>query len=225
MKRWAVILCCALICFIASGCSKPKQNAASNTDDEISRLNERCSLMESQIADIEKNMANLNNRLQEEISVISSLKNDETEALPVYGANINDYKKEIKFYISIPKNDVLFDKLNIIAQKLSSLYFSSLPIEVTNIVTEENKKVAVINLKESKENQGINDPSKYKGATWATQYFQGSAGGTLTSVCLIETFLQRDYKGEWIDGVRFTYNGGPIDQFDHVPNLSHTNFR
>lgn len=40
----------------------------------------------------------------------------------------------------------------------------------------------------------------------------------------IETFLQRDYKEQWIDGALFLYNGEKCE-YDHVPNLSATKFR
>jgi hypothetical protein len=89
-----------------------------------------------------------------------------------------------------------------------------------------NKKIAVINLEESKENQGIKDDGKLKAMTWATHYLQGSAGGSMTSETLIETLLQREHTGEWIDGVRFLYNGGPCDDhFQHSPNLMRVNYR
>jgi hypothetical protein len=36
---------------------------------------------------------------------------------------------------------------------------------------------------------------------------------------LAHTFLQQDHEGDWIDGVRFLYEGKPMPIFDHIPML------
>ena len=88
----------------------------------------------------------------------------------------------------------------------------------------EGKSVAVINLRESPINEEIAGPEEMIGHSWATYYFQGSTGGVLTSIKLVETFLQRDYRGPWIDGVQFLYEGNQID-FEHVEGLREINYR
>ena len=50
--------------------------------------------------------------------------------------------------------------------------------------------------------------------TWRYLYFQGSTGGQFTSYSLRMTFLQPGYSGEWIDAVRFYYEGQPIREGD-----------
>ena len=85
-------------------------------------------------------------------------------------------------------------------------------IDLVEIKEIGNKKVAIINLKE-------NDDE-----LWITTYFQGSSGGNITSTQLIETFLQRDYWGKWIDGVEFLYENSKID-FDHVEDLHDISYR
>jgi hypothetical protein len=48
----------------------------------------------------------------------------------------------------------------------------------------------------------------------------------MTSESLIETLLQREYNGEWIDAVKFLYNDSPIDDhFQHAPDLMEINYR
>ncbi|MDQ2087579.1 hypothetical protein RBH29_14195 [Herbivorax sp. ANBcel31] len=78
--------------------------------------------------------------------------------------------------------------------------------------------MAVINLREYDEkNTSIR-------RSWKSHYFQGTTGGRETSVTLIETFLQRDYSGEWIDGVSFLYYDNEIEFF-HVEGLSKIQYR
>jgi hypothetical protein len=62
-------------------------------------------------------------------------------------------------------------------------------------------------------------------ASWRTLYFQGSTGGACTTIMLVQTFLQNDYDGSWLDGVESYYDGRPIsDQWDHI-DLSGTKYR
>ncbi|ENZ01258.1 hypothetical protein HMPREF1092_01966 [Clostridium thermobutyricum] len=53
---------------------------------------------------------------------------------------------------------------------------------------------------------------------------QGSTGGEVTQKILIENFLQKSHKGEWIKGVKFTLDGKDI-KMDHVPDLENINYR
>lgn len=46
----------------------------------------------------------------------------------------------------------------------------------------------------------------------------------MTSTALIETILQREHDGEWIDGVKFLYNNSVCD-FQHAPELLNINYR
>lgn len=201
-------------------------NAALKNDPEIEELKQEYEKLEASVANLQKEVENLEERFHEEMAVIASLKAGEGEVLPIYRANVDDYSREIGMYISMPPEKSLREKLDIMAQKVSLFYFEGLPIEVAEIKTEDDgRKIAVIDLKESRENQSASEPSKYKGASWAVGYFQGSTGGIETSVCLTETFLQKDYKGEWIDGASFTYEGGRVDNFDHIANLAGTNYR
>lgn len=79
------------------------------------------------------------------------------------------------------------------------------------IENRNNKKIAIIDLREK------NHPYPH-GYSWRGIYFQGSSGGGSTTVTLIKTFLQENYKGEWIDGVEFYYEGKPIveNEWAHI---------
>jgi hypothetical protein len=62
---------------------------------------------------------------------------------------------------------------------------------------------------ENKDFEPTSRPSWY-------QYFQGSTGGTWTSKILTSNFLQKRYKGDWIDKLRFHYQGEEFEEWDHI---------
>ncbi|HAX61050.1 MAG TPA: hypothetical protein DCX95_00600 [Elusimicrobia bacterium] len=137
----------------------------------------------------------------------------------VYSRDSDTMEKIILFYIKLPNELPLTEKLKILSQKLSTIKFSYLPIDILKIEQINGKNVAIINLSEPK----MIVPSSI---TWKSHYFQGSAGGSITTTMLVDTFLQKNYTGEWIDGVQFYYNGEPIpnDYWDHI-NLSNIKYR
>ncbi|MEW9097108.1 MAG: hypothetical protein AB2417_18680 [Clostridiaceae bacterium] len=212
------------------GCSKSKPtNAESDAlEEKIEILTERNANLQENVNDLDKKYRALENKVKDQVSIIEMFKenkkNDKYELLPAYTANIDTYKQEVGFYMVIPKDKTLIQKLNMIAGELSKYYFSDLPIEVVRIDEVKGKKIAVVNIKESKDNQGIKDASLLKSPAWVTEFLQGSAGGIITEDKLIGSFLQKEYKGEWIDGVKFLYNNEPIN-FQHAPTLADTSYR
>lgn len=208
MNKKLIILCATFfsVVIIASGCSN-------SLKDENIKLTKEVSVMKEKSSDQEKSIE----KLKEEIK-------NKNSTYPIYSADINTYAKEAHFGTYIADDLPLKDKLGTLAKTLSEVYFSNLPIEVLEITEVDGKKVAVINLKESEENQKVTDNLEFKGQSWSRNYFQGSTGGNITSVELIETFLQKDYKGQWVDGVKFLYNNKNIN-FDHVPGLSEVSYR
>lgn len=194
---------------------------------EINRLTEDNEALRRNIYYVQQ-LANINSSLIREQIKLVDLRKDwrflrDNEVFPIYDANVDNYNKEVMLYISFPKDLELNEKLRKIGDKLSQYCFSGLPIELEYIKDIEGKKIAVVNLKESDINEGLNIKDRI-GYTWSGNYFQGSTGGALTYVKLVETFLQRDYKGEWIDGVEFLYEGSRID-FEHVEGLSEIIYR
>lgn len=145
------------------------------------------------------------------------------EIFSVHTINVNTDEREIKYYISLEKEKSLKEKIEVIAQKLSEYSFG-LPIELVELKEIEDKKIAIINLKESHYNQKLTNTLDFIGSSWIGNYFQGSAGGSITAYELIETFLQRDYTGQWIDGVKFLYHNEEAE-FDHIGNLFQINYR
>lgn len=204
-----------------SGCSNSLKEENSTLSKEIALLKEKNAALEKSVADLNKSLEdqkNLNDTSAE--PVFSSNSNIH----PIYIANNNTYKIEKNAYIYISEETPLKQKLDILADALSEAYFSSLPIEVLRIEELDKKKIAVVNLKEASENKGKTDPKDIKGKTWAFQYMQGSTGGTVTQTTLIETMLQREYQGEWVDGVKFLYEGG-VCAFEHANSLQDINYR
>lgn len=132
------------------------------------------------------------------------------DLLRVYGADKHAMQREVNFCIQVPKNLSIMEKLEIIADRLSRFRFDYLPIEVVKIETCDDTSIAIINLREF-ENLP-NAPS------WRYHYFQGTTGGHFTTLTLVDTFLQKEYKGEWIGGVRFMYENQPIKEndWDHI---------
>jgi len=129
------------------------------------------------------------------------------EYFKVYGADKEVNSEEVNFYIAIEKNLSLLEKLRLIADRLSRFKFNHLPIKVLKIENINGKKIAIIELKERK---GLR-------VSWRFDYFQGSAGGHFTTITLTKTFLQKNYKGKWIDGIKFYYEDKPISgDWDHI---------
>jgi hypothetical protein len=126
----------------------------------------------------------------------------------IYGADREANYEEINFYVAIPENLPLLEKLKLLADRLSRFKFGNLPINVLRIEDRNNQKIAIIELNE----RGHSYP-----VSWRGHYFQGSTRGHFTTITLIKSFLQKDYKGKWIDGVEFYYQGKPIsDEWDHI---------
>ena len=144
-----------------------------------------------------------------------------SEFFPVYGYDDQLNNQQINYYVRIPGDLSLNDKLKRLAAETSKLAFGGRKLEVKEIALKDGKKIAVINIQED-ENF---DPKKFDRQlyrnSWLGGTFQGSTGGLVTEFTLLETFLQPDYKDIWIDGIEFLYNGQEIieEQWDHV-NLS-----
>lgn len=150
----------------------------------------------------------------------------QTEAEIYYLYSTKDtFIQERNYYKTIPKVDReiciadslgLEAKLKRIGDSLSDIYFNDLEIEVDLKSNETRGKVAHINLLEK---PGYNGPGSLPPYESWYDFFQGSSGGQSTSIRLKTSFLQPDYKGEWLDGMFFFYQGDSIGLWDHL-NLS-----
>ena len=230
MKNKLITFICfiLLISLILTGCSTNLKNENDMLSKEVASLQETKANMEKTIADLENAIKNFDidhENLKARLSQIngSSLRHKDN-IYPIYTADNYTYEMIIAAYIYIPKETTLKKKLETLAKILSETHFDNLPIQVVRIEEINKKKIAIVNLEESAENQGVTDYEKLVGKTWTTLYMQGSCGGTVTSTTLIETMLQREYQGQWIDGVQFLYDNGPCD-YEHAPSLKDVNYR
>lgn len=161
------------------------------------------------------------------IQVIKTLKDPDLQEIQdiftIYSANVDTYETEPIYWVVVKKDIGIEAKIEVLLATLRG-FFSNLPITLLEIKEMDGQAIAVINLEESEVNQSRGEAINFEGASWATHYFQGSAGGTVTSTRLVHTLLQSAYEGEWIDGVQFLYNGKTIE-FDHVYGLSEIQYR
>lgn len=140
-----------------------------------------------------------------------------SKELTIYGGNAAATDIEPKLAITLPDDQTLTAELEQLTSLISRLEFCHLPIELVEV---ENN-TATINLAEHEWNQDLDNPVTFpgcSGASWRSTYFQGSAGGAITSNTLLHTLLQPNSQGEWIERITFQYEGIPIeaDQWDHI---------
>ena len=137
--------------------------------------------------------------------------NLQSDLFAVHGCDVFvGYNPEILYYVEIPNPIPLLDRIQLLANKISRLKFGRRPITVVKIDLRQHKKIAIIDLHDREV------PLSEHG-TWYYS-FQGTAGGISSWITLTKSFLQKDYQGEWIDGVEFLYNGKQFtnDQWDHI---------
>lgn len=234
MYKKIISLCVVMftVVMLTSGCSNSLKDENVRLTKEISVMKDKNSKLENSVEELTEEAKNSNTKLKDlEASnafINEQISKHKNSVYPIYTADVNSYAKEIHYGTYISDELSIKNKLDALAKALSQVHFNKLPIEVSEITETDGKKIAVISLSESEENQKISDVSKFKGDSWATRYFQGSTGGKMTSVSLIETFLQSDYKGQWIDGVKFLYNNKNnknIAGFDHVESLKNVSYR
>lgn len=158
------------------------------------------------------------NNSKNDTSTTITSENIQNFKLSLYSVDANTEKLTKTSFIEFKGNTSIEDCLKEIAKTTSNKSFNNLPITFEKIETINGKKVATINLNETQENKDKSFEN-IKGSNWLYGYFQGSTGGNITSTILTENFLQKEYKGNWIDGVKFNYNGKPISS-QHVEILS-----
>ena len=120
-------------------------------------------------------------------------------------------------YIKFDDNFDQTQQLKQLSNFISRYNFCNLPIEVKSV----NDGIAMINLDEHSWVKKTTTPPSTPGCSgksWRYGYFQGSAGGLATTEILTRSFVQPDFKGKWIKGVRFSYAGKPIQDgdWDHI---------
>jgi hypothetical protein len=121
---------------------------------------------------------------------------------------------KIDRYILLPKTISLYQKIDILLDSISKNSFNNLTIEILKLDIDENGyKSLKVNLREFPGFSIPNSLGKYQ--TWY-EYFQGSTGGSHTTNVLIESILQKEYKGDWINQLEFYYQNERIGEWDHI---------
>ena len=180
----------------------------------------------SNIVSEDLNNQESNDNKEDNVEITDNENNQEsikTIEMMLYSKDVNTDEQVIIGEVEVNEELSLEEKIEKLSEGLSEKAFDNLPIEFVKINNIEGKKVALFNLDELGNNAPDITFDKYEGINWINNYFAGSAGGSVTEYTLITTLLQRNYTGEWIDGIEFTYKNSKIE-FDHVPELGETNF-
>jgi len=117
-------------------------------------------------------------------------------------------------YISIPADQNLIKTATILLDSVSANNFNNLKLEVSGIYKNiDSLEILKVNLKE---NSGFKMPDSLGHYRSWYEFFQGSMGGERTTITLVESTLQKQFKGEWVDAVEFNYQNKIIGEWDHV---------
>lgn len=218
LKVLAVIMSLSLLV----ACGKESTDDLDPQQGNITELEERIATLEADNAELKEE----NEALKAEIEILKSEEPveepvdedpmvEEEEELPIFGAEEDGTMIQVSTIV-VKTDEPLINKMTMMGDELGDKVFNGLTMEAVEIKVEDGKDILYVDLKEGSGEVGA--PS------WVYDYFQGSTGGQVTETALVETFLQREYGGVWIDGVHFTLDGESI-QYDHVPNLKETILR
>lgn len=220
MKKFSVIAILMTMVF-AVGCGKgdADQPETPSESSEVIVLEEKVQTL----VDENKALMEENSDLKAQIEALKdgegpvldpSGQAEGEEELPIFGSNENGDILLVSSVV-VKTDEPLINKMQFLADELSAKVFNNLEIKAKSIDTIEGKETLVVDLM---------TPADANAIGWTDGYFQGSTGGRSTETALIETFLQREYGGRWVEGVMFTLDGDTIG-LDHVPNLSQPSFK
>ena len=173
---------------------------------------------------VSENLDNQQSNDNQEEDIVDNQESIKTIELLLYKKDVNTDEQVIVGEVEVNEDLSLEEKIEKLSKELSEKVFDNLPIEFVKINDIEGKKIALFNLDELGNNAKDITFDKYEGINWINNYFAGSAGGSVTEYTLITTLLQKNYTGEWIDGIEFTYKNSKIE-FDHVPALGEITYR
>jgi hypothetical protein len=141
--------------------------------------------------------------IQENNVVESENENNKEESFVIYTLDVDDTDKVIEFEtVNLKEDTDISYKMSQLCTILRKDYFNG-EVEIEFVDIDENN-IATINL--------VNEEA------WSPK-FQGSTGGMVTQSTILETLLQKNYNGAWIDGINITIDGKPGDDytFEHAP--------
>lgn len=221
MKKISLIAILMMMVFaVGCGGSDDDQVETPSENSEVVILEEKVQNLE----DENQALIEENEDLKAQLEALENNEEDPTldpdgqaegeEELPVFGSNESG-DMVLASSVVVKTDEPLINKMQFLADELSEEVFGGLEIEAKSIDKIEEKETLVVDLKTPEDENAIG---------WVDGYFQGSTGGRSTETALIETFLQREYGGRWVEGVMFTLDGETIG-LDHVPNLSQPSFK
>jgi len=142
---------------------------------------------------------------------------DAKSLIRLYTMDIDSFDIYVDSYMEFEKDMNVEQKVKYMCEVVSKYYFNGLKVEFSRFEDLEGQVVAVINLGELEDLENSEIVLQY-GDTWKSGYFQGSTGGSFTASVLVNNFLQENYSGEWIDGVKFNYENHETG-FQHIGDL------
>lgn len=224
-KRITIAMVMVLGVLLLAGCT-----AKTGAGTEITQLNEKIAALEVHVKSLEEENAALEAKvktLEEEktelTTELEALKVSGTitepvssnfEYYPIYAMDVDSTQRVTISFAGVERTRDLNGKLEEVSKTLSTEVFEGLIISLKEIKTIDGKAVATFNLKDV----------SGKDKAWGDTYFQGSTGGSATIMALTDTLLQKDYQGEWVDGVKFLYEDQAIE-FEHVESLGEIFYR
>lgn len=201
-----------------------QENLESNGEVNNKDNNEVISGDKEGIKDNKEGQENITNDIDTSTNNVNNEEIVKSIEMLLYSKDVNTDEQVVLGKIELNEDMTLEEKLEKLANELSAKEFDNLPIEFVKINNIGGKKIALFNLNEVGNNAGDVTFDKYEGTSWVNNYFAGSAGGSITEYALITTLLQKNYTGEWIDGIEFTYKNSKVE-FDHVPGISEISYR
>lgn len=192
LRSILLILCSSI--FILTGCTSVDDNFEIDNNNNIV------------IDDNNNNNMVIDDNNDDEVykdnSEDDETKNEQNEiCLNISSLDSNTEEKIVLGTLKMDNSKSIEEKLNLLLKEISAVKFENASINLVKV--EDN--IAYVDLNESSDKN-----------YWSNNYFQGSTGGNITTYTLIESILQREYNGEWISGVYFTYEGKTDIEFDHV---------
>ena len=189
MKKLKVLLTIVISSVIMiTGCTNIENNINNNDTDLV------------------ENSDNNENKNSSDIEINTEISDKESSNikeinLDITSLDANSGEEIVVGSLMLYENQSIEEKVNALIKQISKVSFNNAPIVLEKI---ENN-IAYIDLKEG-------ENTNY----WSEKYFQGSTGGSITTYTLTENILQRNYNGEWISGVFFSYEGKTDMEFDHI---------
>lgn len=186
-----------ILSLMLAGCSNEDTK---KPEDNISSGNETQENIEKEDTE---NTESKEDEKEDDKEQVNTSEKETSEKFAIYTLDVNDTDKKIVFKdVELKKDGTVEEKLKELCAVLEKEYFKDENAKIVFKSIDENN-IATIDL--------VNKDA------WS-QHFQGSTGGMVSQATIVETLLQRDYTGEWIDGLNVVVDGTNEEElFEHAP--------